>query len=42
MLEYLEPSKSEQTKIILECKQISSNSFKNKITDELIIYKSDE
>ena len=35
MLEYLEPFNCAQTVVILACKQISSESFKNKITNKL-------
>ena len=39
-LEYLEPFNCVQTKVILVCKQISSDSFINKISHKLLIYKS--
>ena len=38
-LEYLELFNCVQTIVILMCKQISSVSFKNKITNELLTYK---
>ena len=40
MLEYLELFNCEQTIVILVCKEISSDSFKNKITNKLLTYKS--
>ena len=36
MFEYLEPFNCVQTKVILVCKQISSDPFKNKITYKLL------
>ena len=38
MFEYLEPFNCVQTIVILVCKQISSESFKNKITYKLLTY----
>ena len=40
MLEYLEPFNCVQTIEILMCKQISSDSFKDKIIYKLLTYKS--
>ena len=40
MFEYLESFNYAQTIVILVWKQISSDSFKNKITYKLLIYKS--
>ena len=40
MLEYLELFNCVQTIVILVCKQISSDSFQNKITNKLLTYKS--
>ena len=40
VFEYLEPFNYVQTIVILVCKQISSDSFKNKITYKLFTYKS--
>ena len=40
MLEYLESFNGEQTIVILVCKQISSDSFENKITYGLLNYES--
>ena len=40
MLEYLEPFNCVQTIVILVYKQISLDSFKNKITYKLLTYKS--
>ena len=37
MLEYMEPVNCEQTTVIVVCKQINSESFKNKITNKLLI-----
>ena len=40
MLEYLEPFNCVQTTVIFACKQICSDSFKNKIINKLLTYKS--
>ena len=40
VLEYLEPFNCVQTLVIHVCKQISSHTFKNKITNKLLTYKS--
>ena len=40
VLEYLEPFNYVQSIVIIVCKQISSDSFKNKITNKLLTYKS--
>ena len=40
MLEYLEEFKCVQTILILVCKQISSDLFKNKISYKLLTFKS--
>ena len=40
MFEYLEPFNCVPTKVIFVCKQISSDSFKNKISYKLLTYKS--
>ena len=40
MLEYLEPFNCVQAIVILLCKKISSDSFKNMITYWLFMYKS--
>ena len=39
MLEYLEPFNLVQTIVIFECKQMSSDSFKNKIINKQLTYK---
>ena len=40
VFEYLEPLNCVQTVVILMCKQISLDSFKNKITYKLLTQKS--
>ena len=40
MLEYLDPFNFVQTIVILVCKQISSDSIENEITNKLFHYKS--